>query len=70
MRNVYEYKGYHTKIEFDAETLTLRGKIEGIADLVNFECAEPSQIEMEFHNAVDNYLNFCAEVGKIAEIKA
>ena len=67
MRNVYEYKGYHTKIEFDTETLTLRGKIEGIADLVDFECADPSKIEMEFHNAVDDYLDFCAEVGKTPE---
>ena len=30
MNNMMEYKGYHTKIEFDAESMTLRGKIEGI----------------------------------------
>ena len=32
MNNMMEYKGYHTKIEFDAESMTLRGKIEGIND--------------------------------------
>ena len=26
MNNMMEYKGYHTKIEFDAESMTLRGK--------------------------------------------
>ena len=30
MNNILEYKGYYTKVEFDAEQLVLRGKIEGI----------------------------------------
>ena len=64
MKNILEYKGYHTRIEFDSEALVLRGKIEGIKDLVNFECAELSNIEKEFHAAVDDYLEFCKEVGK------
>lgn len=63
--NILEYKGYHTKIEFDTETYTLRGKIEGINDLVNFESSDGSRIEKEFHDAVDDYLEFCKEVGKI-----
>ena len=62
--NILEYKGYHTKIEFDMETCTLRGKIEGINDLVNFESSDTSKIEKEFHDAVDDYLEFCEEVGK------
>lgn len=62
--NILEYKGYHTKIEFDTETYTLRGKIEGINDLVNFESSDGSRIEKEFHDAVDDYLEFCKEVGK------
>lgn len=63
-KNVLEYKGYHTTIEFDAETFILRGKIEGINDLVNFESNDPKNIEQEFHTAVDDYLAFCQEVGK------
>ena len=62
--NISEYKGYHTKIEFDAETFTLRGKIEGINDLVNFESKDMKGIEKEFHDAVNDYLDFCKEVGK------
>lgn len=64
MKNILEYKGYHTRIEFDAESYVLRGKIEGIKDLVNFECTEINEVEKEFHNAVDEYLEFCKEVGK------
>ena len=62
--NVLEYKGYHTKVEFDSEDLVLRGKIEGINDLVDFECEDLKGVEKEFHEAVDDYLVFCKEVGK------
>lgn len=62
--NILTYKGYHTKIEFDSEQFVLRGKIEGINDLVNFECMDIQSIEKEFHDAVNDYLEFCKEVGK------
>lgn len=67
MKNLLEYKGYYTKIEFDAESMTLRGKIEGINDYVDFEADDISRIEAEFHSAVDDYLDFCKEVGKEPE---
>lgn len=63
-KNILEYKGYHTKIEFDVETYVLRGKIEGINDFVNFESRDPKTIEQEFHSAVDDYLEFCQSIGK------
>lgn len=64
MKNLLEYKGYYTKIEFDSDSYTLRGKIEGINDLVDFESENAAEIEKEFHDAVDSYLEFCKEVGK------
>ena len=62
--NILEYKGYHTKVEFNADDLTLRGKIEGISDLVDFECEDIRDVKKEFESAVDEYLEFCKEVGK------
>jgi predicted HicB family RNase H-like nuclease len=47
--------------------MTLRGKIEGINDYVDFEAGDVSSIEVEFHSAVDDYLEFCKEVGKDPE---
>lgn len=64
MKSVLEYKGYHTRIEFDAESMVLRGKIEGIKDFVDFESSDLLGIENEFHAAVDDYLQFCEEIGK------
>lgn len=63
-KSILEYKGYHTTIEFDAEAFVLRGKIEGINDFIFFESDTPKTIEQEFHAAVDDYLEFCQEVGK------
>ena len=64
MSDILEYKGYHSKIEFDAESMVLHGKIEFISDLVTFESESAAEIENEFHAAVDDYLEFCKEVGK------
>jgi len=63
MKNVLEYKGYFAKIEYSTDDMVLCGKIEGIRDLVNFESSDPSRIEVEFHSAVDDYLELCKELG-------
>lgn len=64
MAKYLSYKGYHTKVVFCSETMTLRGKIEGINDYVDFECEDVLKVEDEFHAAVDEYLKFCKKVGK------
>lgn len=64
MSNILEYKGYCTKIEYSKEDKVLYGKIEGINDLVNFESDNLEDVEKEFHNAVDDYLEFCKECNK------
>lgn len=64
MKNILEYKGYLTKVEYSVEDQVLYGKIEGIKDLINFECEKASEVESAFHQAVDDYLAFCEDVGK------
>ena len=46
------------------DSMCLYGKIEGISDYVDFHADSLSDIEQEFHAAVDDYLEFCAEKGK------
>ena len=67
MKSILEYKGYYTRIEFDAEDMVLRGKVEGINDLVTFESESAEHKEKEFREEVDDYLIFCEEVGKTPE---
>ena len=64
MSNILEYKGYHTEIEINFESHELYGKIEGINDFVDFMSDTVAGIIKEFHGAVDDYLEFCKEVGK------
>ncbi len=64
-----EYKGYHTVVEYDTEARIFHGKIEGINDHVDFQCDDSTKVEEEFRKAVDDYLAFCEEVGKMPEIE-
>lgn len=58
------YKGYSARPEYSAEDGVFFGRLLGINDLVNFESENVEDLEEEFHKAVDDYLEFCAEIGK------
>ncbi len=62
--NVLEYRGYVTKVHFDAEGHRLYGKVQGIVDAVNYESTTIDGVEAAFHDAVDCYLAFCDNVGR------
>ena len=64
MNYLPEYKGYCADVEIDFEDHILHGRIDGIRDLVTFESETVDGIVREFHSAVDDYLEFCSEVGK------
>lgn len=59
--NILYYKGYYGKIEYSAEDKVIYGKIMGIHSLISFESESATDIETEFHNAVDDYLSYCEE---------
>lgn len=57
-------KGYTARPEYSTEDGVFYGRILGISDLVDFQSESEEKIEMEFHDAVDKYLNLCTEIGK------
>lgn len=67
MKKALIYKEYIAKIDFDVEDMLLVGQVIGIADSLYFHAQSASEIEEMFHQCVDNYLEFCAEVGKDPE---
>ena len=67
MSNVLAYKGYFAPVEFDAEQRVLTGMVAGIRDAIVFEGSTAEEVEQCFHDAVDDYLEFCAEKGKEPE---
>jgi predicted HicB family RNase H-like nuclease len=68
MRNVLNYKGYPGSVSFDAEDKIFHGRVLGLSTaLIGFEGATVFEIEKDFQEAVDDYLNMCAEQRKDPE---
>ena len=49
---------------YSAEDRIFYGTILGISDMVEFQSENAKDLEDEFHQAVDEYLEFCKEIGK------
>ncbi|WP_366555797.1 type II toxin-antitoxin system HicB family antitoxin [Aquibaculum sediminis] len=62
--NTMAYKGYSARIEYDDEDGIFFGKIAGIADGVGFHADNVADLRAAFHEAVEDYLETCAKVGK------
>lgn len=64
MKNVLNYKGYIGSVEFSEEDKVFFGKVIGITDSISFEGDTVESLIEDFHDAIDEYLEFCAENGK------
>lgn len=64
MNNVMTYKGYSARIEYDDEDGILFGRIAGIRDGVSFHAENVADLRQAFHEAVDDYVETCAKIGK------
>ena len=62
MANTIEYKGYIGSIEYSGEDKCFFGKLEMIDDLVTFESDNAHDLEKNFQNAVNEYLQTCLEL--------
>lgn len=58
------YKGYAARIEYSDEDACLVGRIAGIQDIITFHGESVDEIRSEFQNAVDFYLQTCAQRGE------
>lgn len=62
------YKGYRERHQYDPEDKIWFGEILGIGDLVSFSSYNESDLEKAFHDAVDDYLDFCKQIEKQPEV--
>lgn len=67
IRSLMEYEGYHAKIEFDQEDQIFVGHVLGINDSISFHGQSVQELTIEFHNSVNNYLDYCVQIGKEPE---
>ncbi|MEG5163100.1 type II toxin-antitoxin system HicB family antitoxin [Microcoleus sp. AT3-A2] len=58
------YKGYTASIEVDSEAKILFGRVLDINDLVTFKAQTIEEARQEFQNSIDDYLEFCKELGQ------
>lgn len=67
MTNMLHYKDYMGTVVFSEEDGVFHGKIIGISDSISYEGDSVKSLINDFHTAIDEYLDFCAEVSKIPE---
>lgn len=64
MTNSMSYKGYSARIEYDDDDGIFIGRIAGIRDGVGFHADTVEALRDAFHEAVEDYIETCAKLGK------
>jgi len=64
MSSTIEYKDYIGSVEYSHEDRCFFGKIEMIDDLVTFEATTVDELETNFKNCVDEYIQTCKQLNR------
>lgn len=62
-----KYKGYEGSIEYTLEDKVLFGKVQGIRSLLSYEGNTVPELEKDFRETVDAYLDLCKRQGEQPE---
>jgi predicted HicB family RNase H-like nuclease len=62
--NTMAYKGYSARIDYDDRDGIFVGDILGINGIVSFHAESVADLRSAFEEAVDDYLDSCAKLGK------
>ena len=62
--NTMSYKGQTARLEFDDRDNIFVGHILGIADVIGFHADTVQALRAAFEEAVDDYIETCAKIGK------
>ncbi len=66
--DLIEYKEYYGSVHFDAKQEIFYGKVEFIRDLITFEAHDAKFLIASFREAIDDYLEDCAILGKTPDV--
>jgi predicted HicB family RNase H-like nuclease len=64
MSGTMSFRGYTARIEYDDDDGLFTGRIAGIRDGVGFHAATVDGLRDAFQEAVDDYIETCARIGK------
>lgn len=61
MSNLLSYKNYNGTVEYSKEDSCLFGKVIGIKSLLSYEGDSVKELEENFRNVIDEYIEDCKE---------
>lgn len=61
------YKGYSATVEFDEVTEIFFGTVINTKDTITFQSENAHELKKEFELSIDDYLDFCKELGTSPE---
>jgi predicted HicB family RNase H-like nuclease len=67
MNDILQYQNYYASVHFSAADEVFYGRILGINDLISFEGASVQELKAAFEEALEDYLETCATIGKTPE---
>lgn len=62
--NTMNHKGYSAAVQYDDDDGIFFGRVAGIRDGVGFHAETVSDLRAAFHEAVDDYIETCAHLGR------
>ena len=62
--NTMTYKGYTARVAFDGEDEVFTGRVLGVNDVIGFHAETVAGLKKAFQEALDDYLETCARLGK------
>jgi predicted HicB family RNase H-like nuclease len=62
-----KYKGYTAKVEFDEEAEIFFGTVVNTRDTITFQSENAHELKDEFQASIDDYLEYCKELGRSPE---
>jgi len=67
MKDMMSYQIYLGSVHYSDEDRVFYGKVEFISSLISYEGTDVDSLRMAFEEAVDDYLELCAEEGRQPE---
>ena len=61
MSDLLSYKNYNGTVEYSKEDKCLFGKVIGLKSLLSYEGISIQELEQDFQNVIDEYLEDCQE---------
>jgi predicted HicB family RNase H-like nuclease len=65
--NTMTFKGYTARVEIDARDNLLVGHLLGLRDIIGFHADDVAGLRIAFEEAVNDYIDACAKMGKTPE---